>query len=134
MQVIHADNVEWKSKEQGVREAKIFSTAHGSQETRIDIVEVPSGGYIPPHRHSSRQEFITVLLSAGAQVRIGERIFRPLAGQMFHREPGEVLALTNDSEHPFRYSVTSFGYESSDIEFLDAPAGVLAQEAESNEA
>lgn len=118
MQAIHAENVSWKSKERGVREAKIFSTFHGSEETRIDFVEVPAGAYIPAHRHSARREFITILQSAGAQLQIGERIFRPVAGQVFHREPGDVLALTNDSQHPFRYSVVRFGYESSDIEVL----------------
>lgn len=118
MQAIHAENVNWKSHDRGVREAKIFSAVHGSEETRIDMVEVPAGAYIPAHRHSSRREFITILLSAGAQLQIGERVFRPIAGQVFHREPGDVLALTNDSQHPFRYSVVRFGYESSDIEFL----------------
>ena len=118
MQAIHAENVNWKSHERGVREAKIFSAIHGSEETRIDMVEVPSGAYIPAHRHSFRREFITILLSAGAQLQIGDRVFRPIAGQVFHREPGDVLALTNDSQHPFRYSVVRFGYESSDIEIL----------------
>lgn len=99
--------------------AKVYSKTHGSEETRVDIVEVPAGGYIPAHRHSSRREFITILLSAGAQLQIGERIFRPVAGQVFHREPEDIMALTNDSHHPFRYSVMSFGYVSSDIEWLD---------------
>lgn len=124
MQAIHADNVTWKTKSRGVREAEVFRSYNGAEETRIDLVEVPAGGYIPPHRHSSRREFITILLSAGAQLRIGERIFRPVAGQVFHREPRDILALTNDSHHPFRYSVVRFGYESSDVEWLnedDAP-------------
>ena len=119
MQAIHADNVNWKSRGRGVREAKIFSSINGSDETRIDIVEVPAGGYIPPHRHSSRREFITILLSAGAQLQVGDRVFRPVAGQVFHREPEEVMALTNDSHHPFRFSVVTFGYDKSDIEWLN---------------
>lgn len=132
MQAIHADNVNWKMKSRGVREAEIFRSYAGSEETRIDLVEVPAGGYIPPHRHSSRREFITILLSAGAQLQIGDRIFRPIAGQVFHREPRDVLALTNDSHHPFRYSVVRFGYESSDIEWLnekDAPEDFVGREA-----
>ena len=119
MQAIHADNVNWKSRGRGVREAKIYSSISGSDETRIDIVEVPAGGYVPPHRHSSRREFITILTSAGAQLQIGERVFRPVAGQVFHREPEDVMALTNDSHHPFRFSVVSFGYDKSDIEWLN---------------
>ena len=104
--------------------AKVYSKTHGSEETRVDIVEVPAGGYIPAHRHSSRREFITILLSAGAQLQIGERIFRPVAGQVFHREPEDIMALTNDSHHPFRYSVVSFGYESSDVEWLDGESSI----------
>ena len=120
MQPIHSENVSWKARKRGVREAEIYSAIHGSDETRIDMIEVPAGGYIPPHRHSSRTEFITILSSAGAQLQIGDRIFRPIAGQVFQREPGDVLALTNDSQHPFCYSVVRFGFESSDIEFLNS--------------
>jgi quercetin dioxygenase-like cupin family protein len=118
MQAIHAENVSWKAQARGVREAKIYSAIHGTEETRIDMVEVPAGSYIPPHRHSARTEFITILASAGAQLQIGERIFRPIAGQVFHREPGDILALTNDSQHLFSYSVVRFGYEASDVEHL----------------
>ena len=118
MQPIHSENVSWKARKRGVREAEIYSAIHGSDETRIDMIEVPAGGYIPPHRHSSRTEFITILSSAGAQLQIGDRIFRPIAGQVFQREPGDVLALTNDSQHPFSYSVVRFRYESSDVEYL----------------
>lgn len=116
MQALHADNVNWKAQENNVREAEIFEV---SEDTRIDMVEVPPGAYIPAHRHKSRREFITILLSAGACIRIGERTFRPIAGQVFHREPGDVMALTNDSEHPFRYSVVRFGYDPKDIEFIE---------------
>lgn len=118
MQALHVDNVSWKSKERGVREAEVFTRTQGSDEIRIDMVEVPPGGYIPAHRHSQRHEFLTVLYSAGAQMQIGERVFRPTAGQVFHREPNEVLALTNDTPHPFRYTVTRFGYQASDVEWL----------------
>jgi quercetin dioxygenase-like cupin family protein len=127
MKAIHADNVTWKAEARGVREAKIYSAIHASEETRIDMVEVPAGSYIPPHRHSARTEFITILASAGAQLQIGERIFRPIAGQVFHREPGDILALTNDSQHPFCYSVVRFRYEASDVEHLGRGAEVAEQ-------
>jgi quercetin dioxygenase-like cupin family protein len=118
MQAIHVENVHWKSKERGVREAEVFVETHGSEETRIDLVEVPPGSYIPAHRHRQRQEFFTILHSAGAQLQIGDRIFRPTAGQVFHREPEDIMALTNDTPHPFRYTVTRFKYQLSDIEWL----------------
>lgn len=118
MQAVHVENVEWKNLDRGVREAELFVETHGSSQTRVDLVEVPPGGYIPAHRHSQRREMITILHSAGAQIQLGERIFRPTAGQIFHREPGDVMALTNDTPHPFRYSLTRFGYQASDIEWL----------------
>ena len=118
MQAIHNENVTWESKERGVREAELFAQTHGQEQVRIDLVEVPSGGYIPPHKHSQRREFFTILLSAGAQIQLGERIFRPTAGQVFHREPGDIFALTNDSSHPFRYTVTRFGYQADDVEWI----------------
>jgi quercetin dioxygenase-like cupin family protein len=123
MQALHVENVNWKSKERGVREAELFAETHGSEETRIDLVEVPPGGYIPAHRHSQCREFLTILLSAGAQLRIGNRVFRPTAGQVFHREPEDVMALTNDTPHPFRYTATRFRFQASDIEWLPVEAG-----------
>lgn len=118
MQAIHSENVSWETRDRGVREAELFAQTHGADEVRVDLVEVPSGGYIPPHRHQQRREFLTVLLSAGAQIQLGERIFRPTAGQVFHREPGDIFALTNDTPHPFRYTVTRFGFQASDVEWL----------------
>lgn len=118
MQTIHAENVDWNVTERGVKEAGLFATTNASEESRIDLVEVPPGSYIPAHRHAHRTEFLTILLSAGAQMRIGDRVFRPTAGQVFQRDPGEVLALTNDTPHPFRYSVTRFRYEEFDVEWL----------------
>lgn len=118
MQAIHSENVTWESKDKGVREAELFAQTHGAEQVRIDLVEVPPGGYIPAHKHAKRQEFYTILLSAGAQIQLGERVFRPTAGQVFHREPGDIFALTNDSPHPFRYTVTRFGFDANDIEWL----------------
>ncbi len=121
MQAIHTENVSWESQSNGVRQAELFAQTHGSEQVRIDLVEVPPGGYIPAHKHTKRQEFFTILLSAGAQIQLGERIFRPTAGQVFQREPGDTLALTNDTPHPFRYTVTRFGYTADDIEWLTQP-------------
>lgn len=118
MQAIHAENVSWETRDRGVKEAEIFAESRGDQQVRIDLVEVAPGGYIPSHTHSQRREFFTILLSAGAQIQLGERVFRPTAGQVFHREPGDVFALTNDTPHPFRYTVTRFGFISTDIEWL----------------
>lgn len=118
MQAIHVENVQWKNLDRGVREAEVFAETHGALQTRIDLVEVPPGSYIPPHRRRQCREFFTIVHSAGAQLQLGERIFRPTTGQLFHREPEDVMALTNDTPHPFRYTVTRFLYQADDIEWL----------------
>ena len=118
MQAIHSENVSWVSKDNGVREAELIAQTNGAEQVRIDLVEVLPGGYIPAHKHAKRQEFFTILLSAGAQIQLGDRIFRPTAGQVFQRDQGDIFALTNDSPHPFRYTVTRFGFDSSDVEWL----------------
>jgi len=38
------------------------------------------------------------------------------------------MALTNDSHHPFQYSVVRFGFEASDIEWLNADDGIEFQD------
>lgn len=119
MKVIHAESVDWTDLEHDVREAKLFSETHGETQTQVDLVEVGSGGYIPPHRHKLRREFLTILFSAGAQIQIGDRVFRPVAGQVFEREPGDILALTNDTTHPFRFSVVRLGFDAMDVEWVE---------------
>lgn len=106
MSAIHPEKLEWTPLEFGAREASLFDPV--GIQAGIRLVEVEPGGYIPAHSHQSRHEFLTILLSAGAQMQIGDRTYRPTAGQVFERKAGETLALTNDSHHPFRYSVTCF--------------------------
>ncbi len=119
MSAIHPEKLKWTPLEFGVQETSIFPAPGGQAHTRISMVEVAPGGYIPAHRHEGRHEFLTVLLSAGAQMQIGDRIYRPTAGQVFERSAGEILALTNDSHHPFRYSVVRFHLGEHDLDSTD---------------
>lgn len=117
MRVVTAESLDWESG-QNPSTAVVHSERIGEQELRIDMIEVLPGDFVAPHRHARRREFFAVAYSAGAQVQIGERIFRPIAGQVFEREAGEVLAITNDTKHPLRLMVTRIGYEADDIEWL----------------
>ncbi|MCA9791380.1 MAG: hypothetical protein KC910_06280 [Candidatus Eremiobacteraeota bacterium] len=118
MRVVTAEGLDWES-DQNPSTAVIHSEKLGDQELRIEMVEVRPGDFVPPHRHARRREFFSVAYSAGAQMQIGERIFRPIAGQVFEREAGEVLAITNDTKHPLRLMITRIGYDPNDIEWLN---------------
>lgn len=118
MRVVAPESLEWKASEH-YRSALISSQNLGSSELRIEMLEIASGQHVPAHLHRRRKEYLTVTFSAGAQIQIGQRIFRPIAGQVFEREAGEVFAATNDTKHPFRVMVTRIGYDENDIEWVD---------------
>ncbi len=118
MRVVTAESLEWEADKRSAK-AVIYSEKM-SGELRIEMLEVAPGDFIPAHRHSRRREFFAVTFSAGAQMQIGERIFRPIAGQVFEREPGEVLAVTNDTKHPLRLMITRIGFDESDVEWLES--------------
>ncbi len=117
MRVVVAEGLDWQTEEH-YRTALVSSEKLGDQELRIDMLEVPSGHFVKPHIHKNRREMLTVVYSAGAQVRVGERIFRPVAGMSFEREAEDVLAITNDTKHPLRLLITRIGYDEDDIEWL----------------
>ena len=41
-------------------------------------------------------------LAGGAQIRVAERVLRPMAGQILQRESGEELEIVNDTLQPVR--------------------------------
>ena len=64
--------------------------------------EVASHQTFAPEKLASGTELITVTLAGGAQVRVGERVLRPLAGQILQRDSGEELEVVNDTLQPVR--------------------------------
>lgn len=93
MQVISESNVEWSNEEWG-RQARLASQALWQ--------EVEPSRSFGPDKLGQGQELITVTLAGGAQVRVGDRVLRPLAGQMLRREAGEELEIVNDTHQPLR--------------------------------
>lgn len=93
MQVITEQSVSWTEQPWG-RTAQL-----GQGATWQEVGPLQSFG---PEKLASGQELITVTLAGGAQVRVGERVFRPLAGQMLQRDSGEELELVNDTQLPIR--------------------------------
>ncbi|MBX3169137.1 MAG: hypothetical protein KF760_17145 [Candidatus Eremiobacteraeota bacterium] len=93
MQAISEYNVSWTEQPWG-RTAQLASTALWQ--------EVAPHQSFAPEKLGSGQELITITLAGGAQVRVGERVLRPLAGQILQRESGEELEIVNDTLQPVR--------------------------------
>jgi hypothetical protein len=93
MQVISEHNVEWAEQEWG-RQSQVAPQALWQ--------EVQPNRNFGPEKLAQGQELITVTLAGGAQVRVGERVLRPLAGQVLRREAGEELEIVNDTLQPLR--------------------------------
>ncbi|MBS2038746.1 hypothetical protein JST97_27440 [bacterium] len=93
MQAISEYNVTWTEQPWG-RTAQIAPNALWQ--------EVAPHQSFAPEKLGSGQELITVTLAGGAQVRVAERVLRPLAGQILQRESGEELEIVNDTMQPVR--------------------------------
>jgi len=112
MRLVKPEQLEWQGSE-GCTRAEV----HNEGGVRLEMLEVPPGANLASHHHKKRREFLCVTLAGGAQIRIGERVFRPTAGQVFEREPGEALEIVNDTKHPVRMLITQVGYDAADITF-----------------
>lgn len=93
MQIFSEHNVTWSEQPWG-RTATL-----APQSTWQEVNPQQSFG---PETLNQGQELITVTLAGGAQLRLGSRVFRPLAGQVLHREAGEELEVVNDTTLPLR--------------------------------
>lgn len=82
---------------------------HSSGEVRVLVLRVPGGASWGPLRSGEARLFLTCLHTAGARLHLGPRIFRPLPGQVFEAEPGEVLGVGNDTRQEVRFLVTRIG-------------------------
>ena len=115
MRVITRDSLEWKDEE-GCTKAVVHNEKLGDTQLQLEMLEVAPGQTLKPHTHKKRREFIVVVHSSGAQIRLGERVFRPIAGQTFEREPGEVMEIVNDSSHVTRLLTTQIGFDAGDVQ------------------
>lgn len=115
MRVITREALEWNDQE-GCSKAVVHSEKLGDTQLQVEMIEVGAGQSLKPHTHKKRREFIVVVHSSGAQIRLGDRVFRPVAGQSFEREAGEVMEIVNDSHLPTRFLVTQIGYDPADVQ------------------
>ena len=115
MRVLTRDSLEWKDGE-GCSRAVVHNEKLGDSQVQMEMLEVGPGQTLKPHTHKKRREFIMVVHSSGAQIRLGERVFRPVSGQSFEREPGEVMEIVNDSHQPTRFLLTQIGFDAGDVQ------------------
>jgi uncharacterized RmlC-like cupin family protein len=115
MKILTRENLEWNSTE-GIRRALVHNESLGGTQVQLEMLEIGSGQTIKPHTHQKRREFLVVVHASGAQIRLGDRVFRPLAGQAFEREPGEIMEIVNDGTQPTRILITQIGFDPADVQ------------------
>lgn len=93
MQIVSEHSVEWSDQSWG---------RNAALAPQCSWQEVGPQQSFGPEKLASGKELITVTLAGGAQVRLSDRVFRPLAGQIFQREAGEELEIVNDTHLPLR--------------------------------
>lgn len=93
MQIYSDQNVEWSQHDWG----RLASVA--PLTTWQEVSPQRSFG---PENLEKGQELLVVTLAGGAQLRLSDRVFRPLAGQVLQRESGEELEIVNDTLQPLR--------------------------------
>lgn len=93
MQIFSEHSVTWAEQAWG------RTAALAPQATWHEVAPQQSFG---PETLAQGQELITVTLAGGAQLRVGARVFRPLAGQILQRDTGEELEVVNDTTLPIR--------------------------------
>ncbi len=76
---------------------------------RVWVLRVPAGASLGPMQAGSTRHFFVCMRTAGARLHLGSRIFRPLPGQTFESEPGEVFGVANDSREDVTFLVTGIG-------------------------
>ncbi len=79
-----------------------------NQKCSVDWTTVNPGGKTSLHSHNIREE-LWVLLDEGAKVTMGYQVLSPKVGDEILMKTGVKHRLTNDTDHPIRMIVISFG-------------------------
>jgi quercetin dioxygenase-like cupin family protein len=113
MKVIEPVELPWEGYQAGDK-ATLFATPEPAA-VEVQVLRVPAGATLAPHHYPERRRFLCVMHTAGARLVLGSRVFRPLPGQAFQCDPGEVMAVANDTRHEIRLLVTLVGPESEPV-------------------
>lgn len=100
---------------------------------RVWVLQVPAGASYGPLQGADTRLFFCCMHTAGARLHLGSRIFRPLPGQIFECEPGDVFGVANDTRQETRFLVTQIGPAQSDLKPLGKTWEEYLAEARPNE-
>lgn len=100
--------------EQLTWEADGTSVLFNDPNTRVEMLEIAPGAIVEPHSYKEQRVFLCFVRSGGCQLFLAGRLFRPQAGQTFECEPGDVMALHNDTPHVSRVLLTRIGFKDGD--------------------
>ena len=107
MKVFEVEKADWV--EVGGHAAAELHKAEGP--ARVWILRVPPAASYGPLQAASSHHVLVCQHTAGARLHLGPRVFRPLPGQVFESEPGEVFGVVNDTRQEVRFLVARFGPE-----------------------
>ena len=118
MKVIQIDNEGWQEG-RGYRKRRLLSAGELRQPgTLLQVVVVPPGDHIPPHRHATSVEVYVVTRGVCELVVNGARHeLRP--GDVLLMEPGDVHELTNHGEEAFEVLVFKTNAGKGDVVWED---------------
>lgn len=104
MKTVTIDGEGWQEG-RGYRKRRLLSAAELRQDgALVQVVVVPPGSHIPPHRHRASVEVYVVTQGVCELVVNGaQREMRP--GDILLMEPGDVHELTNRGDEPFELLV-----------------------------
>jgi len=106
MKIFDTGTLSWVERD-GCQEAELHASS--GEPVRVWVLRVPPGASHGPCQAGSARHFFVCLRTAGARLHLGSRVFRPLPGQAFESEPGEVFGVTNDSRQEVTFLVTGLG-------------------------
>ncbi len=106
MKIFDAGTSNWVDQD-GHQEAELHVSS--GEAVRVWVLRVPAGASYGPLQADRTRHFFVCMRTAGARLHLGARVFRPLPGQTFWSEPGEVFGVGNDSREEVTFLVTRIG-------------------------
>jgi quercetin dioxygenase-like cupin family protein len=114
MKVIQIDGDDWQEG-RGYRKRRLLSADELRQPgALLQLVVVPPGSHIPPHRHATSVE-VYVVRRGVCELVVNGQWYEMRPGDTILMEPGDVHELTNRREEPFELLVFKTNALESDV-------------------
>ena len=110
MKTFDVGTLKWEGSDKH-QEAVLHAPSGSAQPVRVWVLRVPAGGSYGPFQGANTRLFFACMHTAGARLHVGTRVFRPLPGQVFEADPGDVVGVGNDTRQEIQVLVTQIGPE-----------------------